>query len=59
MKMSWHRAGYELVLEGRADGIDMAEYRTGDTAGADMENKRGMDAENDSACMDAEGGGNP
>lgn len=59
LKMSWHRAGYELVLEGRADGIDMAEYRTGDTAGADMENKRGMDAENDSACMDAEGGGNP
>lgn len=27
LKMSWHRSGYELVLEGRADGIDMAEYR--------------------------------
>lgn len=26
LKMSWHKKGYELVLEGRADGIDMAEY---------------------------------
>ena len=26
LKMSWRRDGYELVLEGRADGIDSAEY---------------------------------
>lgn len=25
LKMSWHREDYELVLEGRADGIDMVE----------------------------------
>lgn len=30
LKMSWRRDGYELVLEGRADGIDSAEYEDGD-----------------------------
>ncbi len=26
LKMSWRREGYELVLEGRADGLDMVDY---------------------------------
>ena len=30
LKVSWRRDGYELVLEGRADGIDSAEYEDGD-----------------------------
>lgn len=30
LKMSWRRDGYELVLEGRADGIDSTEYEDGD-----------------------------
>lgn len=30
LKVSWRRDDYELVLEGRADGIDSAEYEDGD-----------------------------
>ena len=30
LKMSWRRDGYELVLEGRAGGIDSTEYEDGD-----------------------------